>query len=68
MHMKIRIITGDPDHVEHEINELYDRYQLLSVNTQPHGEGVLITAIMLDRREVPRTPTLIAMPPGQRPV
>jgi hypothetical protein len=61
----IRIICEEPAVAERLINELYARYHPLTINISAIEGKPLITAVMMDRRELPRQAPMVAMPlPG----
>lgn len=59
----IRIISAAPAVAEIQVNELARDYAPIVWNIQPGDNGVMVTVVMLHKRELPRPQ--IAMPvPG----
>lgn len=65
---KVRLITGDAEKVEGEVNSLLDLYQPLSFGFYVVGDQLVATATLLLKSELPRAAAVpIAMPPGFDP-
>ena len=60
---KVRIVSGKPATVEHDVNELLEHYTPLVWNIQSDWEGVIVTCIMVHESEV-RKAQLAAMQMG----
>ena len=49
---KIRLISGRPDLVDAQVNELLGEYAIASINFATTGEGVIVTMYLILASEV----------------
>jgi len=62
-----RIITADDEHIEAMVNEASEKYQVLSFTVLAISNRVMVTCVMVDKRELPRPVAGISLPGNARP-
>jgi hypothetical protein len=65
---KIRIISGGPDEVEYQVNQLLGDYVPIVWNIQPGTDGPLVTCILIAQSEMRKAQILAAAVSGLRPL
>lgn len=66
MEAKIRIISGAPAPVEHEVNMLLDHYAPIVWNISPGPDGAWVTCILVHESELRKAQLLGAALPAMR--
>lgn len=49
---RLRIVSGTPEEVEWHLNRMLDEYTVATWNFCPVGDHVIVTAVLLDNREI----------------
>jgi hypothetical protein len=63
----IRIISAPPAEAEAQVNAIHDRYQPLNFTVAVAKDEVVVTVILVNRRELSMAGSAIAMPGVGRP-
>jgi hypothetical protein len=68
---KVRILSGDPMRIEGELNGLLDDYAPAVWNFTAVDNEVIVTVVLVDKREISRAQMMAAvsmqgLPPGGR--